>query len=66
MGQRTFKQLTEHDRVLIAKLRRKKLSLTEIALQVGKDKSTISRELRRNAQTVTAQDRHFYFAVDRL
>lgn len=66
MGQRSFKQLTAHDRLLIAKLQRKKLTMTEIARQLGKNKSTISRELRRNAETVRPQDRLFYLGVNRL
>jgi len=66
MGQRSFKQLTARDRLLIAKLQRKKLTITEIARQLGKNKSTISRELRRNAETITPRDRFFYVGVNRL
>ncbi len=66
MGQRGYKQLTARDRLLIAKLQVAKLSLSEIARRIGKDKSTVSRELRRNAVRVTPQDRFFYFRVDRF
>jgi IS30 family transposase len=66
MGQRGYKQLTARDRVLIAKLQVAKLSLSEIARRIGKNKSTVSRELRRNAVRVTPQDRFFYFAIDRF
>jgi IS30 family transposase len=66
MGQRGYKQLTERDRVLISKLRRKKLTITEIALRIGKDKSTVSRELRRNAVVITPQDRFFLHRIQNL
>jgi transposase, IS30 family len=66
MGQRCFKQLTPRDRLMISKLKAQKLTLTEIARRIGKDKSTVSRELRRNAVTVTPQDRFFLLRVDRL
>lgn len=66
MAQRGYKQLTDRDRVLIAKLKVKKLSLSEIARRIGKDKSTVSRELRRNAVLVTPHDRFFFYAVERL
>ena len=45
---------------------RKGLSQSDIARQVGKHGSTISRELRRNALTFTAQDRWFYFRNERF
>ena len=63
MGKRAFKQLTERDRVLISHLKNRGLSLSEIARRVGKDKSTISRELKRNADVVTAEDRLFWVKV---
>jgi IS30 family transposase len=66
MGQRGYKQLTARDRVLISKLRSKKLTITEIARQIGKDKSTVSRELRRNAIELTPQDRFFLHRIERL
>ena len=60
MDKRCFKQLTARDRFLIAQLKRKKLSLTEIARQIGKSTSTVSRELRRNA-VVTTHDEQVVF-----
>src|SRR5438552_17012796 len=66
MGQRGFKQLTARDRALISKLKEKKLSLSDIARRIGKDKSTVSREPRRNEERVTPQDAHFLFRIERL
>lgn len=63
MGKRAFKQLTERDRVLISRLKTSQYSISEIARRIGKDKSTISRELRRNADLVTAKDRLFWFKI---
>src|SRR6266850_641556 len=65
MGARGFKQLTARDRVLISKLKEKKLSISEIARRVGKNKSTVSRELRRNQTSATPQDVYFLFRVER-
>ena len=42
------RRLTQEDREEIAHLRRLKTSVTEIAKTIGFDKSTVSRELRRN------------------
>ena len=66
MGNRAFRQLTERDRVLISHLKNRGLSLSEIGRRVGKDKSTISRELKRNARAVTAEDRLFWIKVQNL
>jgi len=66
MGIRKFKQLSERDRVLISHLRGRGLSFSEIGRRIGKDKSTISRELRRNAKTVTAEDRLFWVKIQNL
>jgi len=66
MGQRGYKQLTERDRNLISKLGQQHLTISEIARRIGKDKSTVSRELRRNAVKVTPQDRHFWFRIRRM
>jgi IS30 family transposase len=66
MGQRGFKQLTARDRVLIGKLRTQKLSVSEIARRIGKNKSTVSRELRRNVSVETAQYRYFGFRIARF
>jgi IS30 family transposase len=66
MATRTFKQLTDRDRVLISYLKNRKLSISEIARRVGKSKSTISRELRRNADVLTAETRLFWLKVRNL
>ena len=66
MGNRAFKQLTERDRVLISYLKNRGLSLSEIARRIGKNKSTISRELRRNAQVVTKEDHLFWLKIQNL
>ena len=66
MGQRGFKQLTARDRVLISRLKEKKLSISEIARRLGKHKSTISRELRRNQSVATPQDIFFWFRNERF
>jgi transposase, IS30 family len=63
---RVFKQLTQRDRVLISSLRARKLSLSEIARRIGKDKSTVSRELKRNAQVITLDDHTFWTGVSNL
>jgi len=63
---RGFKQLTGRDRVLISKLKEKKLSVSEIARQIGKNKSTVSRELRRNQSKSTPWDVHFLLCMQRL
>lgn len=46
---RNYKHLSKEDRDLIAILRAKGISMKEIGEKLGKDKSTISRELQRNA-----------------
>ncbi|HTL11877.1 MAG TPA: helix-turn-helix domain-containing protein [Bdellovibrionota bacterium] len=63
MGKRAFKQLSDRDRVLISHLKNRGLSLSEIGKRIGKDKSTISRELRRNAVTVTPEEKLFWFKI---
>jgi IS30 family transposase len=63
---RTFKQLTHRDRVLIARFKARKLNLSEIARRIGRDKSTVSRELRRNAQVSTIEDHAFWIGVAHL
>src|SRR3989338_1905780 len=47
-----YKQRTQDERDLIAHLHAKGLARSEIARQIGRDKSTISRELRRNGSGV--------------
>lgn len=63
---RVFKQLTARDRLLISQLREKKLSISEIARRIGKNKSTVCRELRRNQSTFSPHDTFFWFRVDRF
>lgn len=60
---RTFNQLTSRDRVKISRLRSSGLSISDIARKIGKDKSTISRELKRNAQQSSVDDQLFWFAI---
>ena len=45
---RTFNHLTQEQRYPIYIMHKKKISLGEIAKDMGRNKSTISRELRRN------------------
>ena len=45
---RTFNHLTQEERYHIYIMHKKKFSLGEIAKDMGRNKSTISRELRRN------------------
>ncbi|GAC1458282.1 MAG: IS30 family transposase [Gemmatimonadaceae bacterium] len=66
MGARGFKQLTARDRALISKLKEQKLGISEIARRIGKSKSTVSRELRRNQSSVTPQEACFLFRIERL
>jgi len=66
MGKRAFRQLTERDRVLISHLKGRGLSLAEIARRVGKNKSTISRELKRNADVVSPEEKLFWFKIRNL
>jgi len=47
---RSYKQLSYEERVKIAQLRLSSLSIERIALEIGRSKSTISRELKRNGQ----------------
>ena len=50
MQERCFTHLNGHDRRVIAKLLAENKKVTEIARQLGRHKSTVSRELRRNAE----------------
>jgi IS30 family transposase len=43
-----YRQITSHERYVIAALKKRKLSLSEIARHIGRSPSTISREIRRN------------------
>jgi IS30 family transposase len=66
MAHRTYKQLTARDRLLIAQLKHKGLKLAEIARRIGKSRSTLSREMKRNAIEITAEDRFFNLRISRL
>ena len=66
LAQRDFKALTARDRVMIAKLEGEEAHSHGVARRVGKHTSTISGELRRNAATVTPNDRLLDFGVKRL
>ena len=66
MAQGPYKHLSARERLLISRLKAKKLSNSAIARKIGRDKSTVSRELRRNAKIVTPQDRFFLFRIKQL
>src|SRR5579885_896358 len=61
-----YLQLTYQDRVLISHWKARGLSISDIAQRVGVHKSTLSRELRRNAQEVTRETELFYFEMSLL
>lgn len=64
---RTFNQLTFRDRKMISAFRDQGLSLAEIARRIGKHRSTISRELWRNACSISSvDDRVFWTGVANL
>ena len=64
---RTFKQLTFRDRRMIAHLLDQGLSLAEIARRIGKHRSTISRELWRNACLIrSVEEKSFWMGVYNL
>jgi len=65
MSQKYF-HLTYEDRRQISYWHAKKMSVTEIAIRLGVHKSTISRELRRNARIVTREDQLFYLELSLL
>lgn len=44
-----YQQLTMEQRIIIASLRRKGVKVSDIAREIGKNKSTVSRELARNS-----------------
>jgi IS30 family transposase len=56
MAARQFKQLTFKDRQLIFHFKKKGYSLSEIARRIYRNKSTISRELKRNTLNSTAKE----------
>ncbi len=63
---RTFKQLSQQDRVYISRLNARGMSISRIAVRLGVHKSTISRELRRNAQVSDTESQIFWIGVYNL
>lgn len=59
---RTFKQITQRDRVMISRLKAYGFSISEIARRLGKNKSTISREVRRNTNEYFGLDDDYWTA----
>ena len=53
---RRYQQLQPEDRVTLASLVQQKFSVRAMAQVLGRSPSTISRELRRNAQPAQEQD----------
>ena len=66
---KTYHQLTQHERYLIASMRHARMSTKTIALRLGRHRSTIHREVQRNKSTYDghygAEKAHSY-AVARL
>jgi transposase, IS30 family len=56
LGMKNYRHISERDRKKIAKLKSYKLSASEIARRTGFNKSTISRELRRNGGDIVKVD----------
>ena len=56
MQKRFFKQLTYRDRQIIQSELKKGTSLSKIAIKIGKNKSTLSREIKRNFKIITAKE----------
>lgn len=54
---KSYRQINERDRRKIAKLKSYKLSISEIARRTGFNKSTISREIKRNGNGLVKVDR---------
>ena len=48
---KNFNRLTENDRKNISKYYKEGLNYTQIGLKVGKDRRTISREIKRNGSS---------------
>ena len=63
---RLFRQLTERDRVLMSHFKKQGCSISEIARKIGKNKSSISRELKRNATHTSFEDKVFWYSVRHL
>ena len=56
VNMKNYRHINERDRIKIAKLKSYKLSVSEIARRTGFNKSSISRELRRNGGDVVKVD----------
>jgi IS30 family transposase len=63
---KSYLQLTYQDRKLISHWKARGCTVSEIALRVGVHKSTISRELRRNALITSREERLFWFKNSHL
>jgi IS30 family transposase len=61
-----YLQLTYQDRVQISHWKARGLSITQIAVRTGVHKSTISRELKRNARKVSRESQLFFFEMSLL
>ena len=66
MGAHGYKHLNARDRLLISQLRQKGLSMSGVARAIGRHKSTVSRELRRNTYVSTPWDRRFYECIQKF
>jgi len=60
---RIFSQITKKERTKISYLRSAGFSISEIARRIGKHKSSVSRELKRNADVITSDDIIFWYAT---
>lgn len=63
MQERCYTHLSAHDRRVIAKLLAEKKTVTEIAKRIGRHKSTVSRELRRNADILVPDEQFIALRV---
>lgn len=64
LGMQTFKQITYRDRLLISRLKACGYSISEIAKRVGKNKSSISRELKRNVFNYSEESEPHWIAEE--
>src|ERR687883_1125959 len=55
----TYRQLTSEERYMLAALRRQGLNQSEIALSLGRHRSTVCREVRRNSTRADGRYRAF-------
>ena len=61
-----YNRLTANERAVISRMKTRGVSISGIARALGRNKSTVSRELRRNAITQTPHDRFFLLRVQNL